>query len=289
MVGIGEALWDLLPTGKKVGGAPANFAFHASQFGLESYAISVLGKDALGEELESELKKTGLGLIMPKVDFPTGTVQVTLDDKGAPSYEICTGVAWDNIPFTPEMEELAKRTSVVCFGSLAQRNKVSRDTITRFVASMPESENVLKIFDINLRQNFYDKEVIENSLHMSNVLKLNDDEIVIVKDLLGYQIDSPAEICKALIRDYQLRIVILTCGAHPSMVFTETEESVIPTPKCKIVDTVGAGDSFTGSFAAGILKGFPIAKAHELAVKVAGYVCTQPGAMPVYPDGFLDW
>ena len=154
-VGIGEALWDLLPAGKKVGGAPANFAYHASRFGgIEAYAVSALGKDELGDELESELKKTGLGLILPKVDYPTGTVQVTLDASGIPSYEICTGVAWDNIPFTPEMESLAGRTSVVCFGSLAQRNKVSRDTINRFVASMPKREDILKIFDINLRLSF---------------------------------------------------------------------------------------------------------------------------------------
>ena len=287
-VGIGEALWDVLPTGKKVGGAPANFAFHASQFGgVEAYAISALGKDALGDELESELKKSGLGLILPRVDFPTGTVQVTLDAAGVPTYEICTGVAWDNIPYTPEMEELAKRTSVVCFGSLAQRNPVSRETINRFVDAMPKDEDVLKIFDINLRQLFYDKEVIASSLRMANVLKLNDDEIVIIQDLLGYGDAGIEKTCRALIRDYGLRMVILTSGAKHSQVFTETEESFVPTPKCDVVDTVGAGDSFTGSFAAGIIKGLPIGKAHEMAVNVAGYVCTQPGAMPVYPEGFL--
>ena len=287
-VGIGEALWDLLPTGKKVGGAPANFAFHASQFGIESYAVSALGKDELGDELESELNKTGLGLILPKVDYPTGTVQVTLDASGVPSYEICTGVAWDNIPFTPEMEALAKRATVVCFGSLAQRNKVSRETIQRFVAAMPDKEDVLKIFDINLRQHFYGKEVIEHSLHIANVLKLNDDEIEIIRDLLGYGQAGYAEVCRALIDDYSLRMVILTCGAKQSLVYTKTEESLVPTPHCEVVDTVGAGDSFTGSFAAGIIKGLPLPKAHELAVKVAGYVCTRPGAMPVYPKGFLD-
>lgn len=287
-VGIGEALWDVLPTGKKVGGAPANFAFHASQFGgVEAYAVSALGKDALGDELEAELKKSGLGLILPRVDYPTGTVQVTLDDAGVPSYEICTGVAWDNIPFTPEMEALAKRTSVVCFGSLAQRSQVSRETINRFVASMPQDKDVLKIFDINLRQQFYDKEVIERSLRIANVLKLNDDEIVIIQDLLGFRDTGIEETCHSLIRDYGLRMVILTSGAKHSQVFTETEESFVPTPKCEVVDTVGAGDSFTGSFAAGIIKGLPLGKAHEMAVNVAGFVCTQPGAMPMYPKGFL--
>ena len=287
-VGIGEALWDVLPTGKKVGGAPANFAYHASRFGgVEAYAVSALGKDALGDELEGELKKSGLGLILPKVDYPTGTVQVTLDASGVPTYEICTGVAWDNIPFTPEMEALAARTSVVCFGSLAQRNQVSRDTINRFVAAMPERDDILKIFDINLRQHFYDREVIESSLRIANVLKLNDDEIEIIKDILEYGDISPEEACRSLIDGYGLRMVILTCGAKQSMVYTKTEESVVPTPKCDVVDTVGAGDSFTGSFAAGIIKGLPLRKAHELAVKVAGYVCTQPGAMPAYPEGFL--
>lgn len=287
IVGIGEALWDVFLSGKKVGGAPANFAFHAARFGLEAYAVSALGKDALGEELEAELKKTGLGLILPKVDYPTGTVRVTLDSMGVPSYEICTDTAWDNIPFTPEMDELAKRTTVVCFGSLAQRNHVSRETITRFVNAMPQTEEVLKIFDINLRQNFYDREVVEASLNLANVLKLNDEEIDIVSKLLEYQETEPADVCRALIRDYQLKMVILTCGARQSMVYSGTEESVVPTPQCEVVDTVGAGDSFTGSFAACIVKGLPLAKAHETAVKVAGYVCTHPGAMPHYSEDLL--
>lgn len=286
VVGIGEALWDLLPAGKKVGGAPANFAYHASQFGFDAYAVSALGADALGDELLGELEEAKMNLIMPRVDFPTGTVAVTLDASGIPSYEICTGVAWDNIPFSAELEALAKKTDVVCFGSLAQRNAVSRDTINRFLDAMPDTEDTLKVFDINLRQHFFDKDIVENSLKKCNILKLNDEEIDVVNDLLGFGLASREEICRKLLENYGLKIVILTCGAVESLVFTENETSVIPTPKGDVVDTVGAGDSFTGAFVAGIVNGLPLSEAHALAVKVAYYVCTKPGAMPAYTEDF---
>jgi hypothetical protein len=157
VVGMGEALWDILPDGRKIGGAPANFAYHASQFGLNSCVASAVGNDELGNETIKNLTSKGLNLMVPQIPYPTGTVQVTLDANGVPAYDIKEGVAWDNIPFTPELEALAKDTQAVCFGSLAQRSIVSRETIHKFLNAMPNDDKHLKIFDINLRQSFYSK------------------------------------------------------------------------------------------------------------------------------------
>lgn len=155
VVGLGETLWDVLPEGKKLGGAPANFAYHVGQFGLDSLAVSALGQDKLGDETIEALESKRLGYVMPRVPYPTGTVQVSLDDAGVPTYEIKENVAWDNIPFTSEIEEVAHGCRAVCFGSLAQRNIVSRSTIRKFLEATPK--DCLRIFDINLRQNFYTK------------------------------------------------------------------------------------------------------------------------------------
>ena len=184
IVGIGEALWDVLPEGKKIGGAPANFAYHVSQFGYDSLAISAVGADALGDELLSKFDERGLHYLIPRIDYPTGTVQVTLDAEGVPTYDIREGVAWDNIPFTPELEEVARHTRAVCFGSLAQRSSVSHDTIRRFLDATPT--DCLKIFDINLRQNFYTKETLQESIKSCNILKINDEELVTLGRLFGY-------------------------------------------------------------------------------------------------------
>lgn len=280
VVGLGEALFDCLPTGRKLGGAPANFAYHVSRFGLKGYAISAIGKDELGKEITDTFDKVGLQYILPVVNEPTGTVKVTLDDKGIPQYEICLGVAWDNIPFTDEMKALAQKADAVCFGSLAQRSDVSRATINAFLDAMPKG--ALKVFDINLRQHWYTREVIENSLHKSNILKINDEEILVIKPLLELQGTTYGELCLELIRRYDLQMVILTCGTKGSYVFSEQEESFLPTPKVEVVDTVGAGDSFTGAFVALLLQGKSIREAHETAVKVSAFVCTQAGAMPKY-------
>lgn len=278
IVGLGEALWDCLPEGRKLGGAPANFAFHAGQFGHDTVAISALGKDALGDETESELKDKQLHYIMPRVDYPTGTVQVTLDAAGVPSYDIREGVAWDNIPFTADIEAAARTCRAVCFGSLAQRSIVSRTTIQRFLAATPM--DCLKIFDINLRQNFYTKEVICESLKACDVLKINDEELVAIGRIFGYPGLDMENKCWLILGKYNLRMLVLTCGTNGSYVFAPGVKSFQETPRVNVADTVGAGDSFTGAFTAAILAGMPIASAHKLAVDVSAYVCTQNGAMP---------
>lgn len=285
IVGIGEILWDVFPQGKVLGGAPANFAYHVSQFGLNGYAVSAIGKDTLGVEILQVLNDKQLKTHIGEVAYPTGTVQVTLSGKGIPQYEICEQVAWDNIPYTPELEALARQTKTVCFGSLAQRSKVSHATINRFVDAVPA--NAMKIFDINLRQHFYSNELIVESLTKCNVLKINDDEVVLVAEIFGWSDKSEVEVARHLMQVYQLNIVVLTKGTEGSYVFTTDETSYLPTPIVEVADTVGAGDSFTAAFVASLLKGKNIVEAHQKAVDVSAFVCTQHGAMPVLPETIL--
>ena len=281
IVGLGEALWDCLPEGRKLGGAPANFAYHTSQFGNEAYAVSAVGNDELGDETIQAFEEKKLNYALPRVDFPTGTVQLTLDGDGIPSYDIKEGAAWDNIPFTPELEALARRSRAVCFGSLAQRSEVSRQTIYRFLDSTPK--DCLRIFDINLRQNFYSKEIIRESLRRCNILKINDEELVIIGRMFGYPGMDFENKCWLILGKYNLDMLVLTCGVNGSYVFSKGAMSYYETPKVKVADTVGAGDSFTGSFVASLLAGKPVAEAHRIAVNVSAYVCTQNGAMPQLP------
>ena len=282
IVGLGEALWDVLPEGKKLGGAPANFAYHAAQFGLDTIAISALGEDKLADETIEALKEHNLNYLMPQVPYPTGTVQVTLTGDGTPTYDIKENVAWDNIPFTDEMAEIAKNARAVCFGSLAQRNVVSRENIHKFLDATPA--DCVKIFDINLRQQFYTKEVIKESLQRCNILKINDEELVLIGRMFGYPGLDIENKCWLILGKYNLDMLVLTCGTNGSYVFTPGQMSFQETPKVEVADTVGAGDSFTGSFCASILNGKPVPEAHKTAVQVSAFVCTQNGAMPVVPD-----
>ena len=266
IVGMGEALWDVLPEGKKIGGAPANFAYHVSQFGFDSRVVSAVGNDELGDEI--------LEIFREK----------QLKHGGVPCYDIKEGVAWDNIPFTDDLKRLALSTRAVCFGSLAQRDEVSRATINRFLDTMPDMEGQLKIFDINLRQNFYTKEVLRESFRKCNVLKINDEELIIISRMFGYPGIDLQDKCWILLAKYNLKMLILTCGTNGSYVFTPGTVSFQETPKVPVADTVGAGDSFTAAFCSSVLKGKSIPEAHRLAVEVSAYVCTQSGAMPVLPE-----
>ena len=282
VIGIGEALWDMLPEGKKLGGAPANFAYHACQFGLEGMAVSAIGQDSLGEEIVEALEAHHLPYHLDRVEYPTGTVQVTLDQQGVPQYEIKTDVAWDNIPYTKELAALAADCKAVCFGSLAQRSAVSRESIGLFLQAVPE--DCLKVFDINLRQDFYNREVLEESFRRCDILKINDEELVVISRMFELPGLSLEEKCRSLIKTYNLQMLILTCGVNGSYVFYEGGMSFLDTPKVTVADTVGAGDSFTGAFVGSLLNGKTVPEAHETAVKVSAYVCTQSGAMPEVPD-----
>lgn len=283
VVGMGEVLWDVLPEGRKMGGAPANFAYHVSQFGLPGCVVSAVGVDSLGKEIIENFTTKGITHLIAEVPFPTGTIQVEVDENGIPQYDIKDNVAWDNIPFTPHLEALAKKTKAVCFGSLAQRNEVSRDTITRFLEAMPRTDDSLVVFDVNLRCNLYSEQTLSRSMRHCNVLKINDEELDIVSRMFGFHDIDFHDKCWILLAKYNLKMLILTCGIKGSYVFTPGNVSFQPTPTVEVADTVGAGDSFTAAFISSIIKGKTIAEAHAIAVRVSAYVCTQKGAMPVLP------
>ena len=279
IVGIGEILFDLLPAGAQLGGAPANFAYHVCRLGGRGVAVSAIGKDRLGEEVTTILASKKLEAVIPEVDYPTGVVHVDLDGRGVPQYTIVEDVAWDNVPYTPEMKELAVRAAAVCFGTLAQRSSVTRASIMKFIADMPDDS--LKVYDINLRQHFYSREIIEDSLRVADILKINDEEIAVVSDLLGLE-TSPEKACRSLISIYDLRLVILTKGADGSEVVTPDAKYSVECPKVKIADTVGAGDSFTAAFVQAYLRGDSIEDCHNVANRISAFVCSRSGAMPDY-------
>ena len=259
VVGLGEILWDMLPSGKKLGGAPANFAYHASGFGLDGIALSAIGRDALGREIEE-----------------------ALSGAGVPEYNIVEGVAWDGLEFDADFARIASESSCVCFGTLAQRSPASRKCIQAFLDAMPQDS--LKVYDINLRQNYYSEDLIRESVAKSDILKLNDDELVTVAAMFGCADLSPVDACRRLLADGGLRIVILTCGTAGSYVITSDRELFRETPVVDVIDTVGAGDSFTAAFCAALLKGHDLETAHEAAVRVSAFVCTRNGAMPELPE-----
>lgn len=276
IVGIGEILWDLLPSGKELGGATANFAYHAFRLGAEGWAVSAIGDDLPGEEIISRLREKKLKTIIEVTDKPTGTVQVTLDDTGVPSYDILEDVAWDNIPFTDIMRDLAERADAICFGSLAQRMN-SRQTVRMFIQAA--GAKALKIFDINLRQHYYGKDVIEESLQMADILKINDEELKVVKDMFGLE-GGEVKVCRSLIDSYGLRLVILTKGEAGSEVITMEEVMTRGAGKVNVVDTVGAGDAFTAAFTVCYLRGKSLSDCQRIASETAAYVCSNKGAMP---------
>jgi fructokinase len=288
VVGMGEALWDVLPEGKKIGGAPANFAYHVSQFGLDSCVISAIGSDNLGREILENFTSKGLHYLIDEVPYPTGTVRVELDPAGIPQYDIKEHVAWDNIHYTPQLEAVAEQTRAVCFGSLAQRNVVSRETINRFLDAMPRPDDSLVVFDVNLRQGFYTREILCNSMSRCNILKINDEELITLSRMFGYPGIDLQDQCWILLGKYNLKMLILTCGVNGSYVFTPGNVSFLPTPVVEVADTVGAGDSFTAAFIASILMGKSVEVAHRKAVEVSAYVCTRKGAMPTLPRELVE-
>ena len=283
IVGIGEVLWDHFEDKNNyvLGGAPFNFAYHVNQFGLNSLVISAIGNDKLGQKLEADVKEKNVPYMLEHLNLPTGVVNIKEVD-GKPRYDILTERAWDHIPNTEQLKEIAANTKAACFGSLAQRSETSRNSILAFLDAMPS--DALRIFDINLRQNWYTEEIIKTSLQKANVLKINDDELLIIQRMFGYIDITPENTCRLIMRDYQLDMLILTCGDKGSYIFTKDEMSYLSTNDIEVVDTVGAGDSFTASFIASMLKGKTIHEAHRIAVNVSAFVCTQKGATPIIPS-----
>lgn len=273
VVGIGEIVWDMLPEGKRLGGAPLNFAFYAKETGARAYAVSAVGDDPLGKETVEALGKTGVDFSALQVNsLPTSRVNVTLSGDGIPQYEIVENVAWDALESTSEALSLVGGANAVCWGSLAQRSPLSRSSILSLLSAAPKS--CLKVFDINLRQHYYSREVVEPSLREADILKLNEDELPVVLSLTG------EKDILSLIRRYSLKYVVYTLGAAYSEVYDASGViSHIDTPRVAVRDTVGAGDSFTAVFVTSLLHGKTIPECHEAAVKVSAEVCTFDGAI----------
>ncbi|WP_281616371.1 carbohydrate kinase [Flammeovirga sp. SubArs3] len=276
--GIGEALYDIFPEGKQLGGAPINFAYHAKQLEANGQIITSIGDDQIGKDLVNEINNLGIRNFISYSEFPTGTVAVTVDDKGVPSYEICEPVAWDEIKINKETEEALVNADALCFGTLAQRNDVSRKAIEQVLNTVPKE--CIKVFDINLRQHYYNKDCIESSLNQCNVLKINEEEVLVVAELLDVNLLDEEQFCHHLIERFSIDMVALTKGEEGSYLVTKNETSYLSTPKVNVVDTVGAGDSFTARLVIGILNNEPIIETHQKAVELSAYVCTQKGATP---------
>ena len=286
ILGIGELVWDVFPAGKQLGGAPVNFAFFAKELGAEAYPVAALGTDELGDEAIQMLKPSGLSLdYIQRNSMDTSRVLVTTDENGVPQYEIVENVAWDSMECNAEVLALASSADVICWGSLAQRSEKSRDSILAILDAAPES--CLMVFDINIRQRFYTPEVIEESLKRADILKLNEDELPIVCELFGIEGTQAEQISQLIVR-YDLKNVIFTQGAVCSEVYDAVGlVSRMDTPKVEVADTVGAGDSFTATYVTSILLGKTPLQAHEMAVKVAAFVCTQNGAINPLPSEYL--
>ena len=282
VAGIGELLWDVFPEGRRPGGAPMNFACHCSQLGAAGFAVSCVGNDSAGMDLLERLRtlRVDVSCIAEVSGYPTGTVQVTLDESGKPAYRIADPAAWDRLPVSAEMEALAGRADAVCFGSLGQRSDVSRRAIRSFLRAM--RPGTLKIFDVNLRQTFYSEEIITSSLELATVLKLSDEELPVLAAMYGLSGSVSAQLSGLLDR-FRLDLVACTCGANGSLLMTPAETDRHPGYPGKAVDSVGAGDSFAAALCMGLLNGVPLKKINDHANRVAAFVCSQPGAIPEIP------
>jgi fructokinase len=282
-VGIGEILWDLLPKGKVLGGAPGNVVGIANQLGLKGILVSSVGDDQLGHEILERIGEKGLdkkGLRVLK-DLPTGVVDVALDSKGVPTFNIRQPAAWDAIVMDEERRQLAKSASLIVFGTLAQRDPRSQKGIMEFVKAAPAS--CLKVVDVNLRPPFIMESVIRESLELADVLKLNETELPVLAKILGLSGDETAQL-KQLQARFDLDVIAYTLGPRGSRMITATQDIFHPFVDAVVVDTVGAGDSFVAVVATGMLLGMEISKIQEMANRVAAFVCTQVGGTPTLPE-----
>jgi len=289
VVGLGEILWDLLPSGRQLGGAPANFAYCSHLLGGHATVASRVGSDQLGNEIREKLAKNGVGAESLQTDakHTTGTVKVTLDSDGQPTYEIVQPVAWDLMEWSPEWLSLAKSAEAVCFGSLAQRSPTSRNTIYQFLDAT--HENVLRVFDVNLRQEFYSKQIIEDSLHRADIMKVNHEELLRLKSLVGYGSDvlDDVSFCRLMISKFELRMACVTYSANGSLLCNRFHVDRHPGFQVAIKDTVGSGDAFTAGLVQGFLAGQSPTEMNDLANRMGAWVATCSGAMPPLPEAGL--
>ncbi|WP_035614072.1 carbohydrate kinase [Haloferula sp. BvORR071] len=287
VIGLGELLWDILPAGPRMGGAPANFACHAQALGARGAIVSSIGADDLGRRLLECLGELGVATDGIAVDVarPTGTVDVELGMDGQPCFTIREGVAWDGIPVQAAALELMAAASAVCFGTLGQRTASSRTAIRQLLQATPAA--ALRVFDVNLRQSFYSAELIHDSLELANVMKLSDSELPAIAELLNLR-GSVREQLAALLERYQLRMIAYTRGADGSLLWDGQhwcEHAGLP---ATVKDTIGAGDSFTAATTLGMLQGWPTEWIAATANEVAAHVCSCVGAIPPIPEALRE-
>lgn len=281
IIGLGELLWDLLPSGEQLGGAPANFAYTSTMLGDRGIVVSRVGSDALGRKALDQLRGAGLTASHVQLDAErsTGTVEVQLGEQGKPSFVITENVAWDFLEWSPELEGLADRADAVCFGSLAQRSAQSRATIQRFVKAV--RRDTLTLFDVNLRSPFYSAEVMTESLKLARVVKLNDEEVGRVMTFSGLGGGDEVDCARRLLRAYDLDMVCVTRGERGSLLLTGTETFEHPGFRTNVVDTVGAGDAFAAAVMHHYLRGASLERMSDAANRLGAWVAAQAGAMPV--------
>ena len=285
IAGIGELLWDVLPDAEQLGGAPINFAYHVSALGAEAVAISTIGSDNRGEKALKELQNRGVNTSYISVldQFDTGYVTARVDGKGVATYAFPDDVAWDHLAINPAAQQCAAKLKAICFGTLAQRSESSRSSIQQYLGTT--SDKTLKVYDLNLRQNFYNREIIENSLKMCTVLKLNDDELTVISSLFLLN-GAEYEQMESLRKHFDLELVILTKGSNGSILITKDDISRHQGIDTEVVDTIGGGDSFTAAVVTGLLRNKTLDEINEKANRLAAYVCGQPGAMPPVPQHY---
>ncbi len=287
VLSIGEILWDVLPTGKRAGGAPVNFSYHAAKNGAEGYAISAVGRDDLGRELEEAVHQAGVDAVLQHNDHPTSTVEVQLTE-GIPQYVFKPDVAWDHLEYTDDLAGLASKADAVCYGTLSMRNSKSRETCLQVLRHT--KSHAMRFFDINLRGTFYSKDLIQELLDMATVFKLNDEELVTLRDMFHVPGATDDELCRWFMDQWHLDTIVLTAGSDYSTIYlADGQSSHLPTPEITVADTVGAGDAFSGTFAINRLLGASLTQAHRAAVNTAAFVCTQQGAWPEYPEHIPDY
>ena len=287
IIGLGELLWDLLPSGPQLGGAPANFAYCSHLLGNRAVVASRLGSDERRREARALLLRSGLTdqFLQSDPDHPTGTVNVQLDSACQPIFEIAKNSAWDFLTMNDDWRELAQTADAVCFGTLAQRSQQSRQTILNFLdATHPQA---LRIFDVNLRQNFYSPQVIRESLKRANVIKLNHEEGPRVAELLAIDFVDPLRFSRTLLDNFDLQLVCVTCGANGSLLCDRAKAHEHPGFEVQIKDTVGAGDAFTAGLVHELLRDAPMEKMNDLANRMGAWVASCSGAMPPIPTAGL--
>lgn len=283
-IGLGEILWDVLPDARLLGGAPANFAYHVNALGGTGLPVSRVGDDELGREALSQLVANGLNIDAVSVDpdHPTGTVDARVDADGVATYTFPDDVAWDFISVDDAALALAAKADAICFGTLAQRSPVSRQAIHAFLRAAP---GALKVYDINLRQDFYTPEIIAESLNLADVLKINDDELAVAIEMFALPGGEESAL-RALMDAHSLKLAVLTRGGEGSLVVSPDGVAELGGQPTEVVDTIGAGDSFTAALVVAYLNSLSLDEINAFATRVAAYVCGQAGAMPAMPDEF---